>query len=64
VTRADDTRYVGNQPAVGAATLDSKSNVEVVHVTQPTAGAWKIEVIAANVPQGRQDFALVYLAHL
>lgn len=64
VTAPDGTRYVGNQAAAGATAADSKNNVEVMQVSQPAAGAWKIEVIASNVPQGPQDFALVYVAHV
>jgi serine protease AprX len=63
VVAPDGTRTVGNQIAGGGMTLDKKNNVEVVHVAQPTPGAWKIEVVGSNVPQGPQDFALVYLGH-
>jgi serine protease AprX len=63
VVAPDGTRTVGNQIAGGGMTFDKKNNVEVVHVAQPTPGAWKIEVVGSNVPQGPQDFALVYLGH-
>ena len=58
----DGTRYTGNAPA-GNLTFDAKNNVEVVHVVNPTPGAWTVQVIAANIPQGPQDFALVVRGH-
>jgi hypothetical protein len=44
--------------------FDVRNNVEVVHVHKPVDGAWTIEVVGSNVPQGPQDFALVYVAHI
>jgi hypothetical protein len=63
LTAPDGTRTVGNQVAGGGMIVDSKNNAEVVHVSQPISGTWKIEVIGSNVPQGPQEFALVYLGH-
>jgi serine protease AprX len=63
VTGPDGKRRVGNQSGTGI-TLDTANNVEVVHIDKPAAGAWKIEVIASNVPHGPQDFALVYIGHV
>lgn len=57
-------RYVGNQTAPGAMTLDTTSNVEAIQVSRPAAGTWTIEVVGANVPQGPQPFAWVAQAHL
>lgn len=48
----------------GNSAVDSTNNVEVVHVTKPAAGRWQIRIVGSNVPQGPQDFALVYLAGL
>ena len=59
----DGTRAVGNQAAGGGMIVDTKNNVEVVQVAQPIPGTWKIEIVGSNVPQGPQDFALVYLGH-
>jgi len=59
----DGTRAVGNQAAGGGMIVDTKNNVEVVHIAQPIPGTWKIEVVGSNVPQGPQDYALVYLGH-
>lgn len=64
VTAPDGTRYVGNQPAGATMVLDIKNNVEVVQIEKPAAGDWKIEVIGSNIPNGPQDYALVYMACL
>ncbi len=55
--------YVGNQKSLGKMDLDSDNNLEVVQVPQPAPGKWGIEIVGSNVPQGPQDFALVYLGH-
>ena len=39
--------------------LDGRNNVEVVHISKAKAGRWTIEVVASNVSQGPQDYALV-----
>lgn len=59
----DGRRFVGNQSADGALTMDVKNNVEVIHAPNPDTGAWAIEVVGSNVPRGPQDFALVCLGH-
>jgi serine protease AprX len=58
----DGSRQVGNAD-VGSNTLvfDSKNNVEVCEISNPSTGTWRFRVIAANVPQGPQPFALVWL---
>lgn len=58
----DGKRYVGNQAAGALLSLDTKNNVEVVHVANPTPGLWRLEVTGSNISQGPQDFALVTLA--
>jgi serine protease AprX len=60
----DGRRYTGNQGSGATLTMDVKNNVEVVHVSNPMPGSWTIQVVGSNIPQGPQDFALVYLAHL
>lgn len=60
----DGRRRVGNQPETGPLELDVTNNVEVVHVVRPAEGAWTLQVIAANVPHGPQDFALAILGDL
>lgn len=64
ITASDGRRFVGNQEAGGLLTLDVKNNVEVVHIINPAAGTWKVEVVGSNIPHGPQDFALVYSADL
>jgi len=41
--------------------MDTKNNVEVVHIDSPQSGKWRLDVVGANVPQGPQDFAVVVL---
>lgn len=53
---------IGNPPIAGALTLDVTNNIEVIQVDDPAPGKWVIDIVASNVPQGPQDFALVYLA--
>lgn len=60
VTSPDGRRYTGNQRnGAGAMVLDGRNNVEVVHISKAKSGAWTIEVVASNVTQGPQDYALV-----
>ena len=58
----DGTRHVGNPSSVGDLTMDTTNNVEVIQVNTPVPGSWKIEVVASNVPEPAQDFALVIIA--
>ena len=58
----DGNRHVGNLSAAADLTMDSTNNVEAIQVDRPVAGTWKIEVVASNVPEGAQDFALVIIA--
>jgi subtilisin-like proprotein convertase family protein len=60
----DGKRYVGNQTPGAALTMDVNNNVEVIHIPKPEPGSWKLEVVGSNIPQGPQEFALVYRAHL
>jgi hypothetical protein len=55
------TRHVGNATG-GQLTFDTRNNVEIVEVATPAAGAWRVQVIASNVPQGPQRYALAWLA--
>ena len=60
VTGPDGKRYLGNQRnGVKALVLDGKNNVEVVQVSLAKTGTWTLEVVASNVSQGPQDYALV-----
>ncbi len=58
VTAPDGTTRVGNQREGGPLTFDTSNNVEVVQVASASAGAWTIDVIGSNVPQGPQRYAL------
>jgi serine protease AprX len=57
--------YVGNyfdrdgEDEVDDKWLDDTNNVEGVVVESPESGTWRIMVLAANVSEGKQDFALV-----
>lgn len=61
LTAPDGTRRVGNATG-NSLVFDTKNNVEVVELTPATAGTWRLQVIGANIPQGPQPFALVWLA--
>lgn len=61
LTDPNGNRFVGNQTA-GLLSMDANNNVEKVVVPAPLQGEWNIEVIASNVPQPAQDFALVVKA--
>jgi hypothetical protein len=54
-------RYVGNRSAGNTLVLDTSNNAECLHIKQPALGKWKLQVLGSNVPQGPQDFALVWL---
>ena len=62
LTAPDGKRYVGNQTEGGLLSMDSKNNVEVVNIVNPAVGSWMAEVVASSIPQGPQDFAMVYMA--
>jgi serine protease AprX len=62
VTSPTGRHYVGNHAASGVLQMDAKNNVEVIQVKKPHAGAWKVQIVGANVPQGPQPFAIVFIA--
>ena len=64
ITSPDGTRHVGNLSGAGDMTMDTTNNVEVIQLNSPSPGNWKIQVIASNVPESAQDFALVLIAAL
>lgn len=59
----DGKRFVGNQPEGSGMLMDTRNNVEVVHIQRPIAGKWQIEVVGSNVPEGHQDFSIVFIGH-
>lgn len=61
LTAPGGKKHTGNQALNGSAKLDTINNVEVIEISKPAAGDWRLDVIASNIPQGPQDFALVYI---
>jgi serine protease AprX len=63
VTAPNNNVYLGNVFSGGwsqtGGSADNRNNVENVYIQSPQAGAWTIEVIGQNVPQGSQAFGLV-----
>src|SRR5262249_27237902 len=53
--------FLGNDFA-GTGTPDAVNNVEGVRIANPAAGMWRIRVVASEVLQGSQPFALVVSA--
>ena len=53
--------HSGNGESNGQLQLDVTNNIEVIKVANPQKGDWTIQVVASNVPQGPQDYALVIL---
>jgi sugar lactone lactonase YvrE len=64
VTAPSGKIYVGNGTTGSVLTLDATNNVESIRVTQPQAGTWRVQVVASNVAQGPQDYALVMLGNI
>jgi serine protease AprX len=64
VTDPGGDARTGNSAEGATPSFDTVNNVEVVSVATPAAGAWTIEVIGANVPEGPQRFALAVLGPL
>ncbi len=60
----DGRRHVGNGGGDGPMTMDSTNNVELVQIPVPQPGTWRIEVVASNVPQPTQPFALAIIGPL
>jgi subtilisin family serine protease len=54
----NSTHFLGNDFAA-LGTVDSVNNVEGVIVERPIVGAWTLRVVASDVPEGPQRFALV-----
>ena len=58
VTDPSGKFYLGND-FNGSGSLDSRNNVEGVVIQSPPAGEWTVNVVASEVQQGPQAFALV-----
>jgi subtilisin family serine protease len=61
LTAPNGKKYTGNQSGTGTAKMDTINNVEMIEIDKPSAGNWRLDVVASNVLHGPQDFALVYL---
>jgi subtilisin family serine protease len=57
-------RHVGNGGAGGALSFDRANNTELIAGRRPEGGTWSVQVIASNVPQGPQAYALALLGPL
>jgi len=64
LTAPDGGKHVGNPKPGNLITLDVTNNVEVINIDNPMSGNWLIDIVASNVSQGPQDFALVYSANI
>lgn len=60
LTGPDGVNHLGNF-AAGVTNFDASNNVEVVDIDAAPAGKWRVRVVASNVPNGPQPFALVVL---
>jgi len=59
VTAPDGKQYLGNDDA-RQGVKDDRNNVERVVIPHPLPGIYTVEVKAAGLAQGAQDYALVY----
>ena len=55
----DGSHSIGNANGL-PLTSDTTNNVEVINVTNPLTGKWKLRIVGSNVPKGPQDFAIVF----
>ena len=60
VTGPDGVNHVGNG-AAGSTSFDSLNNIEAITIPSAATGNWRVRVVASNVPNGPQPFALVVL---
>jgi serine protease AprX len=60
ITGPDGVNHVGNA-APGSAAFDSVNNVDAITIPTASACNWRVRVVASNVPNGPQPFALVVL---
>jgi serine protease AprX len=54
----DGKFYIGNDFKNSGAP-DGDNNVEGIVIENPKTGKWSVHIVASNIPQGPQDFALV-----
>ncbi|MER9353628.1 S8 family serine peptidase [Mesorhizobium sp. M0514] len=60
LTGPDGVNHLGNA-AAGATQFDAANNVEVIDIGVASAGDWRVRVVASNVPNGPQPFALAVI---
>jgi hypothetical protein len=64
VVAPDGTNYLGNVFAggwsVAGGAADRRNNAECVYLQNPPAGVYQVYVQGSNIPQGPQNFALVF----
>jgi serine protease AprX len=62
IVRGPDGTVLTGNAAGGSTTLDKINNVETVLMPNAAHGAWRVQVVASNVANGPQSFALAILA--
>jgi hypothetical protein len=60
LTGPDGINHTGNATP-GSTAFDAHNNVEVITIPSADAGSWRVRIVASNVPNGPQPFALVVL---
>jgi hypothetical protein len=55
--------HIGYGETENLRTPDATNNTELIDIKRPAAGWWVLQIIAANIPKGPQDFALFASAH-
>jgi serine protease AprX len=60
LTGPDGVNHLGNV-AAGVTQFDVANNVEVIDINAASAGNWRVRVVASNVPNGPQPFALAVI---
>lgn len=60
LTGPDGVNHLGNA-AAGAIQFDAANNVEVIDIDVAPAGNWRVRVVASNVANGPQPFALAVI---
>lgn len=64
LTDPQGRHYVSEESPGGTLLMDTRNNVEVIHVRRPRSGRWKLKVIASQVPHGPQEYAFVISGHV
>jgi hypothetical protein len=59
LARDPDGDFIVGNDFARTGDLDQTNNLEGIIIETPKLGIWSIRVIASNIPEGPQDFALV-----